>query len=408
MKIFFSVGEPSGDLHGANLIQELRSQRPQWELCGFGGPRMKAAGCEILADLTELAVMWFFRVLLHVPRFLAYLRDAERLFRSQKPDAVVLIDFPGFNWWIARRAKAHGIPVFYYGVPQLWAWAPWRINKLRRLTDHILCKLPFEPDWFCSRGCNAHYVGHPYYDELAARQIDQQFIEQITLPGVPRVTLLPGSRTQEVVDNLEMMLSTCQQIARKVQPIQFSIASFNEKQANIAKEMLGQWNLDADIHVNRTPELITAAKVCIACSGSVSLELLYHGKPSVVVYRVSRLAFEIQDRVRSSKYISLANLLACRDIDRKSSTREKVPFPEYLTYEDESSNIARDIVHWLTDERRFDATVSELHALREKYAHPGASSCAARYLIEHVTARMPLVPQPHFSSVEPAKNASIR
>ena len=135
MKLFFSVGEPSGDLHGANLVRELRQQDPRIRCVGYGGPRMRQAGCEVHADLTELAVMWFLRAILNLHRFWGLLVQADRYFRHQKPDAVILIDYPGFNWWIARRAKAHGIPVFYYGAPQMWAWASWRIRKMRRLVD---------------------------------------------------------------------------------------------------------------------------------------------------------------------------------------------------------------------------------------------------------------------------------
>ena len=160
MRIFFSVGEPSGDLHGANLIRELRKRDPQIECVGYGGPRMADAGCQLHEDLTRFAVMWFLRVLLNLHHFLALLRNANQYLREAKPDAVVLIDYPGFNWWIARAAKKNGIPVFYYGVPQLWAWAAWRIKKMRRFVDHLLCKLPFEEKWYKDRGCHATYVGH--------------------------------------------------------------------------------------------------------------------------------------------------------------------------------------------------------------------------------------------------------
>ena len=124
-RIFFSAGEPSGDLHGANLIRQLRARSPEIETLGFGGPRMAAEGCELLADLTQLAVMWFVAVLAHLRRFYKLYRQAQRCFREQQVDAVVLIDYPGFNWWVARAAQRAGIPVYYYGVPQMWAWAPW-------------------------------------------------------------------------------------------------------------------------------------------------------------------------------------------------------------------------------------------------------------------------------------------
>jgi len=144
LTIFFSVGEPSGDLHGANLIRQLRELCPNIEAVGYGGPKMAEAGCRLHADLTALAVMWFSRAIANLHKFWDLASRADRYFRHHRPDAVVLIDYPGFNWWIARRAKAHGIPVFYYSPPQIWAWARWRVKKMRRLVDHILCGLPFE------------------------------------------------------------------------------------------------------------------------------------------------------------------------------------------------------------------------------------------------------------------------
>ncbi len=141
LTIFFSVGEPSGDLHGANLIRQLRQRCPGIEVVGYGGPKMAEAGCRLHADLTALAVMWFARVLINLHKFWGLVSRADRYFRHHRPDAVVLIDYPGMNWWIARRAKVHGIPVFYYTPPQIWAWARWRVKKMRRLVDHVLCSL---------------------------------------------------------------------------------------------------------------------------------------------------------------------------------------------------------------------------------------------------------------------------
>ena len=145
--IFFSAGDPSGDLHGANLIRQLRRRSGDLQAVGYGGPNMAAAGCRLHADLTALAVMWFVRAIANLHRFWGLVSRADRWFRHHRPDAVVLVDYPGFNWWIARRAKVHGIPVFYYMPPQIWAWATWRAGKMRRLVDHVLCSLPFEEPW---------------------------------------------------------------------------------------------------------------------------------------------------------------------------------------------------------------------------------------------------------------------
>ena len=152
MRIFISAGEPSGDLHGANLIQALRAREPGAEFVGYGGPKMREAGAVLLYPLVNLAVMWFLNVFLNIITFVRLIIRADRYFRDQKPDAVILIDYPGLHWWIARRARARGVPVFYYVPPQLWAWAGWRVEKIRRFVDLVLCSLPFEPAWYRARG----------------------------------------------------------------------------------------------------------------------------------------------------------------------------------------------------------------------------------------------------------------
>ncbi|MEM9660115.1 MAG: lipid-A-disaccharide synthase, partial [Planctomycetota bacterium] len=285
MRLFFSVGEPSGDLHGANLIRSLGKRNPDWQFVGYGGPKMAEAGCQLHADLTQLAVMWVLRVIAKLPTFVGLLVRADRFFAEQRPDAVILIDYPGFNWWIARRAKAHGIPVVYYGTPQLWAWASHRVAKMRRHVDHALCKLPFEERWFRQRGCHATYVGHPYFDELARQTPDQEFVESMVTGG-PLVTILPGSRTQEVEQNGPGLIRAAQRISHEVPGVRFAVAAFSAAQAQRVREMADDANVALEIHVKRTAELICAASCCIACSGSVSLELLYHAKPSVIQYRV--------------------------------------------------------------------------------------------------------------------------
>src|SRR5438105_2082786 len=176
MRIFISAGEPSGDLHGANLMRELRRLQAGLEFVGFGGQHMEEAGCRLIYPLCQLAVMWFARVLARIHVFLSLLSQADRYFRHHRPDAVVLIDYPGFNWWIARRAHFHGIPVFYFVPPQLWGWAGWRIKKMRRFVDHVLCTLPFEEPWYHERGVEAHYVGHPFFDELPGQVLDGSFL----------------------------------------------------------------------------------------------------------------------------------------------------------------------------------------------------------------------------------------
>ena len=408
MKIFFSVGEPSGDLHGANLIRELRHRCPDCELVGYGGPRMAAAGCSLHEDLTKLAVMWFARVLLNLHHFWNLVSRADRYFRHHRPDAVVLIDYPGFNWWIARRAKAHGIPVIYYGTPQLWAWAGWRVKKMRRFVDHVLCKLPFEESWYRERGCHATYVGHPYFDQLRGERLDEEFIRAQKSGRGPLVAILPGSRTQEVKSNFHWFLKAARLVHRQMPAARFAVAAFKPSQAAWIRGELAGCDLPIEVHVGRTGELIHAASCAMAVSGSVSLELLYHTTPSVILYHVSRPAYFVQQFFRKVRYITLVNLLTAEDrfpervsiYDPNDPTDAHVLMPEYLTCEDKSSQVAAHLVEWLANPAIMARHVARMAELRETVGYGGASQRAADYLLDVLDQPAPPALKTHFPFAE--------
>lgn len=399
MRIFFSVGEPSGDLHGANLIRDLTQIRADFVAVGYGGPRMAEAGCELLEDLTQLAVMGIVRVLPSLHKFARLRRRAEDYLRQHRPDAVVLIDYPGFNWWIARSAKKYGIPVFYYGAPQMWAWASWRVHKMRRLVDHVLCKLPFEAVWYRERGCNATHVGHPYFDEMARQRLDEPFITA-QRRSEPLLVLLPGSRRQEVTTNLPWLLNTARRVREQVPDCQFAIASYNEPQAQLARAAVQASGLAIQVFAQKTPELIHLAKCCLACSGSVSLELLYHTKPTVVLYRLRRLAYYLAlTPVIHVDYMTLVNLLAMPDpfvrgrrpFDPTAPGADQVPMPEYPTFRDRSEQLASHLVRWLQDETEFRRRTEQLAELKARICHGGASRQAADYILAHLPSAHTLV-----------------
>jgi lipid-A-disaccharide synthase len=385
--LFFSAGEPSGDLHAANLIRQLRQAAPEVDAVGYGGPQMAAAGCRLHADLTALAVMWFARALWNLPKFWDLVSRADRYFRHHRPDAVVLVDYPGFNWWIARRAKVHGIPVFYYMPPQIWAWAQWRVAKMRRLVDHVLCNLPFEERWFRGHGCRATLVGHPFFDEVGRRPLDGRFLaQQRSRPG-PLVLILPGSRTQEVSHNLPWFWKAAAQVRRAVPAARFAVGAFREDQAELVRRMAGKLAngaaapfSPADVYVGKAPELMHLADCCMACSGSVSLELLHHATPTVILYWISRTAYFVQGFFRKAKYITLVNLLA-------GDGRGEEIFPEYLTCEDRSADIARHVIEWLSDAAKRQRRVAELQRLRAEVARSGAAAAAAGYVLEGLGIR---------------------
>lgn len=402
--LFFSVGDPSGDQHAANLIRALHSQQHGFRAVGYGGPKMQAAGCNVLADLTSLAVMGLGPALAKLPQAAGLLLAADRYFRETRPDAVVLVDFPGFNWWVARCAKRRGIPVYYYCPPQIWAWANWRVKKMRRLVDHVLCTLPFEAAWFNERGCHATYVGHPYFDDARLRTHDAEFVHRERYKPGQLVTILPGSRTREVKLNLPCFLQAAAQVRAAVPSARFAVAAFNSQHADLARSLVVASGLPVDIHVGRTQELMHLAHCCLAVSGSVSLELLYHTRPTVVHYYLPHLAYVLYRPLMHVPYVSLVNLISTGQLQLtdwqpyfpgKPGT-ERVLFPEYPTWEDRSSQLAAHTIEWLTDAARHSERVAELAELKARLCHGGASRKAAEYLLTTLAHRSDNVPRPHF------------
>jgi len=373
MHLFISAGEPSGDLHGANLIRALKQIDPTVRCVGFGGDKMEAAGCRLLFPLTRLAVMWFLRAILNIFTFLRLLKQAKKYFHDEKPDAVIIIDFPGFHWQLAKRAHAEGIPVYYFVPPQLWAWAGWRIKKMKKWVNHVLSALPFEDVWYKQRGMASTLIGHPYYDELAEKTIDPAFVaDQRTQPGRV-VGILPGSRMQEVTKNLPDMLKTAVRIHQREPGTRFMVASFNDAQAEVARQQITNLNLPIQIHVRRTQEIINLAEACLAVSGSVSLEIMYQLKPAVVIYRLSWFALRVGLWFKKCPYITLVNLLADREI-----------YPEFLTDRSPANEMAERILEWLRDPAKVQETRRQLQAVKDQVAIPGACERAARFIQDRV------------------------
>jgi lipid-A-disaccharide synthase len=422
MRIFISAGEPSGDLHAANLIRSIRRRLPEAEFVGYGGAKMEGAGARLLYPLVDLAVMWFLNVLLNLVTFIRLIFKADRYFRDERPDAVVLIDYPGLHWWIARRAKARGIPVFYFVPPQLWAWAGWRVRKVQKYVDQVLCSLPFEPAWYHQRGVpDAVYVGHPYFDELAARPLDEGFLaEHRGRPG-RLVAILPGSRTQEVKRNLPDMIAAARELARRRPDVRFAVACLHERHKALAERIIASIVASRKSQVAsedevrsglatkieafaaRTPELIRLARLAWAVSGSVGLELMADGLPSVVLYKVNRFDLWIARPFIKAKYISLVNLLADEEV-----------FPEYLTWRDASGDLVRWALAWLDETEERARTTASLDALRRRVAHPGATDRAAERIVARLArhgqgspAARPAPPAPYRGPHEPGARQPV-
>ncbi|MDR2643858.1 MAG: hypothetical protein LBC74_13830 [Planctomycetaceae bacterium] len=386
MKIFFSAGDPSGDIHAAALMAKLHDQQPDIQFVGFGGKNMQLAGCELIADLTKYAVMWLTQVIAQYFKFRKLLQKAKEYLLHEEIDIVILVDYPGFNWHVAKLAKECGIPVFYFMPPQIWSWASWRVRKMKRWVDWVLTPLEFEQRWFEQHGVASIFIGHPFFEELANKESDPVFLEAFykKYGGAPILTLLLGSRNQEVIANLDDFILSVEYVKEIIPDIHPIFAAYNQTHAEIIHARLTDLELTIPIVVGRTTELIRAADCCLAVSGSVSLELLACNKPTVIYYKVGKIPLLIQRFFRRTRYITLVNLLAIdmqHDINSTQTPvfydnsnlpipaepsdkdRDSMLFPEFLTAIDRSKDAAAYLAYWLTDQNAMAIQKRRLAAL---------------------------------------------
>jgi lipid-A-disaccharide synthase len=266
---------------------------------------------------------------------------------------------------------------------------------VQKYVDQVLCSLPFEPAWYQARGVpDAVYVGHPYFDELAARPLDGGFLsDHAGRPG-PMVAILPGSRTQEVKRNLPDMIRAAHELSRRRPGVRFAVACLHDRHKAMAERIIAEVAVASgpadrppaiEVFAARTPELIRLARLAWAVSGSVGLELMADGLPSVVLYKVNRFDLWIARPFIKAKYISLVNLLADEEV-----------FPEYLTWRDASVDLVRWALAWLDESEERARTTRALDALRRRVAHPGATDRAAERIVARLSRRMEQAPSPAY------------
>lgn len=380
MRIFFSVGEPSGDQHAAHLIKELKSRHPDLVAEGFGGPAMREEGCSLLFELTQLAVMGFLRVVPMLAKFRRLVIKAEQHFDKSPPTAVVLVDFPGFNWWIAKAAKKRGIPVYYFMPPQLWGWAPWRIRKMRKWVDRVLCALPFEYDWYKQRKVNATWVGHPFFDEVASKKLDTTLVSELRSHSQRQrvFAVLPGSRDHEVERNFPVMLEVIRKVSQKTPDVRWVVANYRDQHAAECRRLQAELNVEADItyFTDKTSEIVEAADCCLMVSGSISLELLARHTPGVVLYRVPTMGRLASRFLMTCKYITLTNLIAGREI-----------MPEFISNGNPQKDIDGMVIQlteWAANPELLAERTQETMELAKSAAITGATEKAATILLNEL------------------------
>ena len=315
LTIFISAAEASGDAHAARLMEAIRRRAPDVRFVGAAGPRMAQAGCEVLTDLTGKASMLGGAIL----RAGGYLRTVRRLckaVRRLRPDLLIPVDSPALNWHLAKAARKAGVPVFYYIAPQVWAWAPWRVKKLARLTDQVGCILPFEQRYLWDRGVLATYVGHPLLESLPPRPAELPDLAEAWANGRWRVAMVPGSREAEIRGHTPALLAVAEMIRRRWPQSRCTFTASTEAHAELIRRLTkGE---EPDIAVGRTHEVFAQSHLAVTKSGTVTLELAHFGVPMVIFHRTSwllGLARHLLGRwVVTTRSFSLVNILAGRPI----------------------------------------------------------------------------------------------
>ncbi len=380
MQIFFSAGEPSGDQHAALLIRELRQRSSDIQVSGFGGPAMQKQGCHLLFELTELAVMGFLRVIPMLRKFWNLVGQAEQYFDRTPPDVVVLVDFPGFNWWIARAAKRRSIPVYYYLPPQLWGWAPWRIRRIHKWIHHVICTLPFEYEWYRKRGVRCTWVGHPFFDEVASHPLNQALVEQLqSRPASPTVAILPGSRNHEVARNWPVLIQVMHIVSQQIPGVRWVVGNYRAEHESVCRQLLeeSQLPLQPEFVVGQTSEVIEAAECCLMVSGSISLELLARNKPGIVLYRVSRIGRAAARVLMNCRFITLTNLIANNEL-----------MPEFISSGSPDADIVKmadQLLLWLKNPESLSSAKNSMAVLAGHASATGATARTAVLLLTEVS-----------------------
>lgn len=302
MRLYVIAGEASGDLHGAALLEEILNRDLNTEIAFWGGDEMSAIAGTPRKHIRDLAFMGFVEVIRHLPAILGNFRFCKKDIEAFKPDAVVLIDYPGFNLRMAKWLRSKGIKVIYYISPQLWAWHSSRVKQIRKNVDIMLCILPFEKAFYASYNVDVHYIGHPLAERLLSLKRDTAFRDSHGLDQRPIIALLPGSRTQEITSVLPEMIKA------SVDPeFQYVIAAAPNRSIEFYQPFIGSANIR--VVTGATYQLLLNAHMAIVTSGTATLETALLGIPQVVCYKGSWMSYQIARRVINVKYISLVNLI---------------------------------------------------------------------------------------------------
>ena len=313
--IMMIAGEVSGDARGAGLVRAIRRRRPGARFFGIGGDEMRAAGVEIWHDARDMAVMGLSEVIVRYPFFRRLFNDALALARQRRPDAIILVDYPGFNLRFAAAARRLGFKIVYYICPQVWAWRPSRIPGIARAVDRLIALFPFEPEVFRGTGLRVDFAGHPLVDE--ARTVLQAPLADLPWSGRPRLAILPGSRPHEIRRILPSLWEAAGLIQREQPSASFILATpSKDVEAVVRQTLSGQRGgpVNSAVVSGLTRQVLRQADAAMIASGTATLEAALLGCPCAVVYRTSALTYVLARRLVRTNHIGIVNVIAGREV----------------------------------------------------------------------------------------------
>ncbi|WP_309642433.1 lipid-A-disaccharide synthase [Flavobacterium sp.] len=366
MKYYIIAGEASGDLHGSNLMKAIYEEDPQADIRFWGGDLMQKTGGTLVKHYRELAFMGFIEVIFNLKTIVSNIKFCKNDIAQFKPDAIIFIDYPGFNMRIAKWAKERGIPTHYYISPQIWAWKENRIAAVKRDFDHLYVILPFEKEFYEDKHhFPVTFVGHPLIDAIHSRKVTSQsdFIKENQLDDKPIIAILPGSRKQEITKMLSVMLS----VVDDFQEYQFVIAGAPSQEHAFYLPFLK--NKNVHFTANKTYDLLSHSTAALVTSGTATLETALFKVPEVVCYKGSWASYQIAKRIITLKYISLVNLIMDQEV-----------VTELIQEQCNTKNIKVELQKLLNLDYR-KQLIANYEILEEKLGGIGASKKTAQHIV---------------------------
>jgi len=364
-------GEPSGDLNAANLITEIIRLDPEIRISGVGGPLMQKTGATTFSDIKELSVIGLFDVIKKLPAFFSLQKLILDKIKKEKPDAVILVDFSGFNLRLAKKVN-RTIPAIYYISPQVWASRSGRIETIRKHINKMIVLFKFEEEFYKNLGIDVTFVGHPLLDIVKPTMEKSQFINQYGLSEAKTiVALLPGSRKQEIDNILPIMLKTAFYINRTLNNVQFVIAKSTQVDLNLFIPKIKEFNIDLKIIEGKTYDCLNAASFALVASGTATLETAIMQKPFFVIYKMNPLNYLLYRPQVKVPFIGMVNIVA-----------NKLIAPEFIQWQACPKKIADRALVLLKNPQNLSRMASELGEVKSLLGQNGASERAARVVLE--------------------------